>query len=129
MVPLALKVAFSTRSDRGNPVRTDPGSGSAAHALVQELITNAVQASPPNKKVQVTVNRCKDGAVFSVTNLGFKPYQDEHTCYGRVNPERLGSKGIGLSITRAICDIFGHGFEIRSSKQDPLFRTVASALF
>lgn len=103
-----------------------------AHAnfVVQELITNAVQASTPHKKVQVTVHRCVDKTVFSVVNLGLKPYRDEHTCYGRANPERLGSKGVGLPITRAICDIFGSGLKVRSfEREDPFYRTVASALF
>lgn len=133
LVPLALKIGLQYPEviveTPSEPISAPVLPRAHATFVVQELITNAVQASPPNKKVQVTVKQCDDGAVFSVTNLGFKPYQDEHTCYGRVNPERLGSKGIGLSITRAVCDIFGHGLEIRSSKQDPLFRTVASALF
>ena len=107
-----------------------------AHAtfVITELVKNSIQESDPNKQIQIATSLCPydpNTTVLSVTNFGRKPFRSgEDECYGRANPNRLGSTGVGLPISRAICDIFGKGLELKSlPDDDDLFRTVAKARF
>lgn len=98
--------------------------------VVTELIRNAVQASHPHHKIQVATSNVDEAVAFSVTNLSREPFRAEEVCYGRANPDRLGSTGVGVPLVEAVCDIFGKGLHVRSLPDEQgLFRTVATALF
>lgn len=104
--------------EAGPPVRADAGR---VRALVEGLLRNACQHTPPGGRVTLTARAHDDGWVVAVADTGAGiPPADQRTVFdaftraGSVRDGQPGS-GLGLAIGRAVAELHGGSLTLAST--------------
>ena len=114
--PLAdeREVTVTFAAEPGAPIRA-PVDGPSVQRAVTNLIVNAIQASPPNGEVAVTLAGAADKATVAVTDRGPGiAARDLDAVFDRFSASTTGGAGLGLSIARQIARAHGGDVTIAS---------------
>ncbi len=104
-------------SDKRAGTRKIAGDPSLLEQAVTSVFTNALEATPPNSGICITVEDMDDDdgvrLTISDSGSGLSPEVREHIGkdYFTTKPQGLG---LGLVLTRAILERFGGAFELRN---------------
>lgn len=125
---IASKISLTETMGTTTPVCV-PGSEEQLYRLVANLITNAIQYTPPGGSVTVSLKREDHYAVIQVrdTGIGLTPQEQSRIFdrFYRVSSDRsrkTGGAGLGLAIAKAIAQAHQGTIQVQSElNQGSLF--------
>ncbi len=113
----------------GSVPRSWPLDARRMRQALVNLLRNAVQASPPTVRPEVTLAQEGDMLVFSVHDYGMGiPAGDEQRLFAPFYTTRLAGTGLGLTVARRIAEL--HGGTIVASNHPnggAIFRLIVAA--
>lgn len=117
-----LKVEKSVEGATGTSFHTD---GSLLHAILLNLIGNAVEFSPPKQLLKMDLQVSSTRMLFAITDQGpGLNEEDKQTIFGRFKQLEEGTTkahpgtGLGLSIIREYTEMLGGELSIKSRKEE-----------
>lgn len=115
---LAKSLALETvlRDDDAARVNVPPA---LLEVLVQNLVSNAIKFTPEAGRVEVRVTAGADRVILQVADTGPGiPEAERARVFGRFHRlagQTIPGAGLGLSIVKRICDIFGAEIDLRAA--------------
>jgi signal transduction histidine kinase len=91
---------------------------SLLYSMLSNLITNAIEASPPKKRVAVVLER-RDGCFIAITNTGVVPVAVRKNFFRKYHTAgKKHGTGLGTYSARMIANTMGYEIRMETSDQD-----------
>jgi PAS domain S-box-containing protein len=107
----------------GEPVSQDESvmifsEESLLYSMLSNLITNAIEASPPKKRLFVVLD-CRDGCLISITNAGAVPRAVRKNFFRKYHTSgKKHGTGLGTYSARMIANTMGYEIRMETSDQN-----------